>query len=218
MFTGIIEEVGKIVKIEKRGEGYRLAIQASTVLTDVQLGDSIAVNGICLTVTSFTSNIFTVDAVPETVRKTNLSLLSRGSFVNLERAMKAGGRFGGHFVAGHIDGIGTITGRQVEHNAIILSISPADLELLKYIIPKGSIAIDGISLTIMNVDDAEFNLSIIPHTMEQTTLINKTIGDQVNLEGDMIGKYIERFVTFQTQGQAKSSRLDEQFLKDNGFI
>ncbi|MEX2105044.1 MAG: riboflavin synthase [Bacilli bacterium] len=219
MFTGIVEEVGKLARLDRRGEAYQLTFEVQGILEDVKLGDSISVNGICLTVTHFSSHLFTVDAVPETVRQTNLSGLNRGSTVNLERAMKADGRFGGHFVSGHIDGTAIITRRTVEENAVVFTFSPDDIRMLKYIIPKGSVAIDGISLTVMGLDHTGFQVSVIPHTMEQTTLLSKQKGDKINLECDMIGKYIEKFVSHQVeQSKHTSSLLDERFLVDNGFM
>ncbi len=219
MFTGIVEEVGKLVRLDRQGEAFQLTFDARVILDDVKLGDSISVNGICLTVTHFSSHSFTVDAVPETVRRTNLSRLNRGSTVNLERAMKANGRFGGHFVSGHIDGTATITHRTVEENAVVFTCSLDDVKMLKYIIPKGSVALDGISLTVMGIDQTGFQVSVIPHTMEQTTLLSKQKGDKINIECDMIGKYIEKFFSHQVeQNKHTSSRLDERFLVDNGFM
>jgi riboflavin synthase len=220
MFTGIIEEIGTLLRMTRQGEAYELTIAASKILEDVKLGDSISVNGICLTVTRFHSNQFTVDAVPETIRRTNLAQLRTGSSLNLERAMAAGGRFGGHFVSGHVDGTASMTHRSEEGNAVVFTFSPNDQSILKYILPKGSIAIDGISLTVMDVNDSSFQVSIIPHTLDETILRLKQAGDTVNLECDMIGKYIERFLLYREsreQHPPKKSRLNEQFLVDNGF-
>jgi riboflavin synthase len=220
MFTGIIEEIGTLLRMNRQGEAFELTIEASKIIEDVKLGDSISVNGVCLTVTRYQSKQFTVDAVPETVRRTNLSQLRIGSPLNLERAMAAGGRFGGHFVSGHIDGTATITHRMVEGNATVFTFSPGDQSMLKYILPKGSAAIDGISLTVMDVNDSSFRVSMIPHTLDETILKQKQMGDTINLECDMIGKYIERFLLHREDResrQPKKSRLSEQFLVDNGF-
>lgn len=214
MFTGIIEEVGT-VKARKTGI---LELYASKVLEDVHLGDSIAVNGVCLTVTSFTSQSFCVDVMPETFRRTSLGALTIGSKVNLERAMAANGRFGGHIVAGHVDATGTISNLKKEGNAIWVTVeTPASL--LKYMIEKGSITIDGISLTIAAVTDHDFSVSIIPHTGEETTLLQKKIGEAVNLECDMIGKYVEKLLSFQSKEESKpaQSNITLDFLARNGF-
>lgn len=213
MFTGIIEELGTIKGIKRGGEWCVLTIGASAILQDVQLGDSIAVNGICLTVTSFASDHFTVDVMPETLDKTSLSSLQIGSLVNLERAMRAGGRFGGHFVSGHVDGTGTIHSKKKWGNAILIEIKAPE-DLLYYMIPKGSITIDGISLTIVDVKMDRFSISIIPHTLEMTILQYKGSGDIVNLECDMIGKYIEKYVS----ARKGNSKITPDFLAEHGFM
>ncbi|RKD24380.1 riboflavin synthase subunit alpha [Ammoniphilus oxalaticus] len=213
MFTGIVEEKG-VLKAVHRGENWMvLTIEAATVLEDVGLGDSIAVNGVCLTVTSFTTTSFTVDVMPETFEKTNLSSISIGAPLNLERAMAADGRFGGHFVSGHVDGTGTVASIKPLGNAVVYEIK-AEETLLYYMIPKGSITIDGISLTLLDVNNQSFTVSIIPHTLEQTTLQDRKVGDQVNLECDMIGKYIEKFI----QHRKPTSNLTKDFLTEHGFI
>lgn len=199
MFTGIIEEVGTIATISKARDAYRLNIQAKQVLEGVQLGDSIAVNGICLTVTSFSSTQFSVDVMPETLRATSLRSLASGSRVNLERAMSMERRFGGHFVSGHVDGTGIIRQRKAIANAVYYEIE-ADPALLKYIMPKGSITIDGISLTVVEVGQQQFSVSIIPHTLQETILADKYSGDVVNLEADMLAKYMERLLEHRFQG------------------
>ncbi|XVG94880.1 riboflavin synthase [Eubacteriales bacterium KG127] len=196
MFTGIIEEIGRLKNIETRGPSARLTISCSKVLSDVKLGDSIAVNGICLTVTTFTpgqSGHFTADVMNETIKRTAFSSLRVGSIVNLERAMIADGRFGGHIVSGHIDGTGRIKAVEKHGNATWYTITPP-ANLLKYIVEKGSIAIDGTSLTVAYVDRDKFKVSIIPHTSEQTILSSKKPGDLVNLEVDVIGKYVEKML------------------------
>lgn len=213
MFTGIIEEIGVIKGIKRSANWCVLTIGASSVLKDVQLGDSIAVNGVCLTVTSFTQEQFTVDVMPETFDKTSLSRLNIGFKVNLERAMAAGGRFGGHFVSGHVDGTGIISSRLPYGNAVLFEIKAPE-ELLYYMVPKGSITIDGISLTILEVAEDRFSVSIIPHTLEMTILQYKGVGDLVNLECDMIGKYIEKFVS----SRKPASKITQAFLAEHGFI
>lgn len=216
MFTGIIEEVGTIEQIKPSGEAIVMTIQSKKLLTDVNLGDSIAVNGVCLTVTSFDSQRFTVDLMPETVRNTSLRQLKRGSKVNLERAMAAGGRFGGHFVSGHVDGIGEIVKKQRQDNAIYYEIKVSE-EIRKYIILKGSVAIDGTSLTVFKVTEDAFMISIIPHTLSETIIGIKEPGDIVNVECDMVGKYIEQFIEQRFTNQKSNTTLTASFLEDHGF-
>ena len=214
MFTGIIEEVGTVKSI---GGGV-LAINAQKVLEDVQLGDSIAVNGVCLTVTSFTSKGFTADVMPETLRRSSLGELKHGSPVNLERALTLSSRLGGHIVSGHIDGTGTISDMTREDNAVWVTVQTKP-DLLKYMIEKGSIAIDGVSLTIVYVDDGCFKVSVIPHTGEETILLKKKPGDTVNLECDLIGKYVEKLLFGKAEETQKSSGgITEAFLAENGFM
>ena len=213
MFTGIVEEVGTIRAMTK-GE---LVIGASKVLQDVALGDSIAVNGICLTVTKFDAASFHVDVMPETMRRTSLALLQKGCHVNLERALTLSSRLGGHIVSGHIDGTGKILSFTQEGNAILLKIS-AEAGLLRYIIEKGSVALDGISLTVTEVTSQDFTVSLIPHTREVTILGERKAGDPINIENDVIGKYVERFLTVsQPEKQEKKSALTAEFLLQNGF-
>ncbi len=216
MFTGIIEEVGSIEQIKQSGEAIVMTINSKKLLSDVHLGDSIAVNGVCLTVTSFDKERFTVDMMPETVRNTSLRHLNRGSKVNLERAMAAGGRFGGHFVSGHVDGIGEIVKKERQHNAVYYEIKVAP-ELRKYIIMKGSIAIDGTSLTVFGVTEDTFTISIIPHTLSETIIGLKGPGDIVNIESDMVGKYIEQFIQQRFQEGKNKSTLTASFLEEHGF-
>lgn len=218
MFTGIIEEIGSVANIQHTGKSFVLTIDASKVLTDVNLGDSIAVNGVCLTVTSFSKSRFTVDVMPETVKATSLKTVKRGSRVNLERAMAAGGRFGGHFVAGHVDGVGVIKGKKQLENAVYYEIE-ADPVLLKYIILKGSVAVDGTSLTVFGVSEDRFTLSLIPHTLSETVLGFKGTGDIVNIECDMIGKYVGHFLNNQSAASPKrGNTISAQFLEENGFM
>ncbi len=212
MFTGIVEEIGKIKEIKKGPASARLTIEAAVVLEDTQLGDSIAVNGVCLTVTEFSESYFKADVMHETLNRSSLGALRPGSSVNLERAMKADGRFGGHIVSGHIDGTGKIGNIRRDDNAIWYTINtPANI--LKYIVEKGSITIDGISLTVAALDRGAFQVSIIPHTAANTILSLKRTGDIVNLENDIIGKYVERLM----KNTDMESNITEAFLMENGF-
>lgn len=212
MFTGIIEEIGTVKKISLAGKSGSLEIGAKKVLEGTKIGDSIAVNGVCLTVTSLSSSTFTADIMAETVRRSSLGSLSSGSGVNLERAMAADGRFGGHIVSGHIDGTGKIARLQKEENAVWVHIS-AGKEILALIVEKGSIAIDGISLTVASVSDSEFAVSIIPHTASETTLLSKKAGDIVNLENDIVGKYVQKLLSNPAGGNNQNkSRNDDKFL------
>jgi riboflavin synthase len=215
MFTGIIEEVGTIEQMRQSGEAIVLTIGARKILEDVKLGDSIAVNGVCLTVTSFTTQSFTVDVMPETVRATSLRMLKRGSKVNLERAMAANGRFGGHFVSGHVDGVGEIIRKEPVANAVYYEIK-IPKELRKYMIFKGSVAVDGTSLTIFGLTDDTFTISLIPHTRAETILGDKQIGDIVNIECDVIGKYVEQFINGKKDEQPKSN-ITLEFLEEHGY-
>lgn len=212
MFTGIIEEIGTVRRIEHGVKGARLTIQAKTVLEDTRIGDSIATNGVCLTVVSMTGDSFSADVMAESLRRSSLGTLQGGSPVNLERAMAANGRFGGHIVSGHIDGTGTIASQKREDNAVWVKIkTPAPL--LRYIVEKGSIAIDGVSLTVAAVTDTDFSVSIIPHTGAQTILLGKKPGDPVNLECDVIGKYVEKLTA-----PHKTGGISTNFLAENGFL
>lgn len=215
MFTGIVEEMGIIRDIKNRGESYRISIQCSNIIEGLNIGHSICVSGICLTVNNFDSGSFSADVMPETLRNTNLADLRIGDRVNLERAMGARGRFGGHIVSGHIDGVGTIKNILREKNAVWFTIN-ADHEILRYVIPKGSIAIDGISLTVQSVDMHNFKISIIPHSLAITILQFKREGDRVNIECDMIGKYIFKFVRELKQAKEYKA-IDMEFLINNGF-
>ena len=220
MFTGIVEEVGIVQQVKKGPKSAILTIKGDVVTKDAKLGDSIAVNGVCLTVTSLTGNIFTADVMAETMRRTSLDMLRPGSGVNLERAMAADGRFGGHIVSGHIDGTGVISDFVREDNAVWVTVK-ADEKILKLIIEKGSIAIDGISLTVAYVDNSCFKVSIIPHTAKETTLLGKKVGDPVNLENDVIGKYVEKLLAFSnndTNINNKSTGISQDFLMKNGFM
>ena len=220
MFTGIIETKGSIVSVAKGAKGSRLTINAKGIMDDVKPGDSIAVNGVCLTAAEIKGDTFTADVMEETLRRSNLGSLKPGSEVNLERAMAAGGRFGGHIVSGHIDGTGTITSFVNEGNAIWVTVE-APASILNLIVEKGSIAIDGISLTVAYIDSKCFKVSIIPHTSSETTLTSKKVGDKVNLENDIIGKYVEKLMGLSGDGMKTgngSSSLTKSKLFENGFI
>ena len=213
MFTGIIEEIGSVKRVSVGGKSGSIEIAAKKVLDGTKVGDSIAVNGVCLTVTSLGSSSFTADVMAETLRRSSLGSLSVGNGVNLERAMAADGRFGGHLVSGHIDGTGTISKMQKEENAVWVHIQ-ANSEVLNLLVEKGSIAIDGISLTVAGVSDSEFSVSVIPHTAKETTLLSKKAGDTVNLENDIIGKYVQKLLGGRSlgAGEASDSVKDDKFL------
>ena len=212
MFTGIIEDLGAVEAVKMGRQSMELTLRSEKILEDVHLGDSIAVNGVCLTVTSFTKNTFTVDVMPETVKASSIKLLKPGSLVNLERAMSAQGRFGGHFVSGHIDGTGKIIKKEPKENAVYFTI---ELEegLSQYCIPRGSVAIDGTSLTIFAIEGNLLTVSLIPLTFQDTIIGQKSVGDIVNIENDMIGKYIVK----QLQSNKPKQTLTESFLAENGF-
>lgn len=226
MFTGLVEEVGTMKSINRQGEAMLLGISATVITEGMKLGDSISVNGVCLTATSFDATSFTVDVMPQTYRNTNLKDLKPGSRVNLERAMAAGGRFGGHIVQGHADGTGTIRSITRDQNAVVYEIKPSKSSLFKYIIPKGSITVDGISLTVVEATGGSFTISIIPHTLAQTVLAFKKAGDTVNLECDILGKYVEHMLRFgqvseseaEQDGEKKTEGIDLSFLAANGFM
>lgn len=214
MFTGLVEEIGKIKKVDTSGSSAVIEIEAAKVLEGVKHGDSIATNGVCLTVVDYTDTSFTVDVMPESIRLTNLKDITKGTEVNLERALRLGDRLGGHMVSGHIDGMGKIASVKEEDNATWLEIETGG-DVLKYVIYKGSIAIDGTSLTVAELGERSFKVSIIPTTKDETTLLRKKIGDTVNLECDLIGKYVERLLSYREE--APKSRIDIDFLRENGF-
>lgn len=221
MFTGLIEEVGKVVKINMGSSSGTIEIQAKKVLEGSKIGDSIAVNGVCLTATKLNGNTFTADVMAETFRRSSLGSLLSGSYVNLERAMSADGRFGGHIVSGHIDGTGNVIDIQAEENAIWYTIA-ASSDLLKYIVEKGSVALDGISLTVAYVDSECFKVSIIPHTKAETILQYKKRGDIINIECDVVGKYVEKLLGYKDNSKensntAKNSNITMEFLAEHGF-
>lgn len=224
MFTGIIEEKGIIERLDIAGSSGRIRIKAKKVLEGTGTGDSIAVNGICLTVVTFDEDGFTADVMAETVRRSSLKTCRPGTEVNLERAMALGGRFGGHIVAGHIDGTGVISELKKEENAVWITIR-TNPDIMRYVIKKGSVAIDGVSLTVARTFDDGFAVSVIPHTGEETTLIDKRAGDEVNLENDIIGKYVEKLMGGQGAGPAaegggfpgRPDVFDIDYLKEHGF-
>ena len=208
MFTGIIEEIGSLHSFSKGV----IIINCNKILDDIKIGDSISTNGICLTVTAFdkTAKYFSADVMPETIRRTSLENLKRGDIVNLERALKLDDRLGGHIVSGHIDGVGKIKSIKPEGNAFIVTIE-ADKSLLRYIASKGSVALDGMSLTVVDAGNKEFSVSLIPHTRDVTNFKHKNIGSPVNIETDMLAKYIERLMKFNNGG------ITKDFLTKNGF-
>jgi riboflavin synthase len=221
MFTGLVEEVGRMKNVYRQGEAMMLTIGASIVTQGAALGDSISVNGVCLTVTSYDRTSFTADVMPETYRKSTLHLLKPGDPINLERAMAVGSRFGGHIVQGHIDGTGKVTSRTVDANAVVFRIEAKSGDLMRYIIPKGSITIDGISLTVVEADGDGFSVSIIPHTLAETALAHRQPGDNVNLETDIIGKYVDHLLHYRNaekSAAAPSSRISTEYLSRHGFI
>ena len=224
MFTGIVEEVGKIIDIRHGARSSSLVMEGKVIFHDLHVGDSVAVNGVCLTAVTVTSNTFSADVMSETLSKSSLGMLQKGSRVNLERAMAANGRFGGHIVSGHIDGTGVIERIQRDDNAIWYLIS-AQKQLMRYIVEKGSIAMDGISLTVAKIDNETFSVSIIPHTQKETILSSKKVGDIVNLENDVIGKYIDKFMNSKGNRNDKdigsrhagSNTITKEFLANAGF-
>lgn len=215
MFTGIVEEIGIVKSINKGQHSVEITIEAKRVLEETKIGDSIAINGICLTVTHLTPTSFSAHIVHETLNRSSLAKLSKGTPVNLERAMAANGRFGGHIVAGHVDGTGEIISIKKDDTSIWYTMA-ADENILRYIVEKGSITIDGISLTVATIDKNSFSISAIPHTVSQTVLIYRKVGDTVNLETDIIGKYVEKLMNTQPT-QQKESTITKDFLVANGF-
>ena len=219
MFTGIIEELGTVERVTRGRVSAVLAIRAEAILSDLKIGDSVAVNGVCLTATSLTGHGFTADVMHETLDRSSLAGLGPGSPVNLERAMAADGRFGGHIVAGHVDGVGTIAAIEQDDNAIWFTITAPE-QVLRYVVEKGSIAIDGISLTVAAVDGEGFSVSTIPHTVTQTNLNQRRRGDPVNLETDVVGKYIEKLLRpeeTKPHTPANESTLTKEMLLRCGF-
>jgi len=212
MFTGIIEELGEVKSIISRSDKSRIRIAAPKIAKDLAVGESVAVNGVCLTAVKFEGDCFLADVMPETIRKTNLFRLRPGEKVNLERALKVSDRFGGHFVLGHIDAVGPIIDKKREGNSIIVK-TAASREILDYLVPKGPIALDGISLTIMDLYDDSFTVSMIPHTAEMTTLGHKSKGAELNVEVDIISKYVRKSTN---PGKESGSTLD--LLSKYGYL
>lgn len=217
MFTGIVEEMGAITVMNRSLSGAKLTILASTVMSDLKIGDSVSVNGICLTVVSRSERDFSVEVSPETLSVTTLGGFAVGMPVNLERAMKLNERIGGHLVAGHVDGVGRIRSRQQDANAIVLSID-APPEILRYCVAKGSVTVDGISLTINSISEQGFTVAIIPHTAKVTILGLKQVNDTVNLESDLIGKYVERLLQERSQLSKPAISIDTEYLQKRGLI
>ena len=219
MFTGIVEELGVLRSVRRGSDSARLVIGAEKILEDVRVGDSIAVNGVCLTAVSFTGREFAADVMAETLAKTNLGLLKPGDLVNLERALRLGDRLGGHLVTGHIDGVGRIKRRREQDIAVLLEIE-APPEVMRYVVKKGSVAVDGVSLTVADVGRQGFLVSLIPHTAGQTTLGAKRPGETVNLEADIIGKYVERLLSFSHRGSEAplGEGISLEFLGEHGFL
>ena len=213
MFTGIIEEMGTLSNIERNRDSMQLEICAKRILEDIHIGDSIAVNGVCLTVTDYTQNKFTADVMPETFMHTSLKTLRKGDRLNLERAMAANGRFGGHFVSGHVDGVGRIINRKERSNALYLDISISK-QLHDFLINKGSITVDGTSLTLFNVENGTITISLIPHTQDKTILKEKKVGDFVNIECDLLAKYIVAYIQ---RNNFQSEEKWVSLLERNGF-
>ena len=214
MFTGIIEEIGQVKTVRRGGRSAVLAISAPLITTGLNIGDSVAVNGVCLTATAITGGSFSADAMPETLSRSTLGSLAPGSRVNLERAMAANGRFGGHIVSGHIDGTAKLTALRRDDNAIWCELA-AEPRLLRYIIEKGSVAIDGVSLTVADLTPGGFAVSIIPHTAGMTTLGSRRVGDTLNLECDIIGKYVERLLSPATPAEGG---VTAELLSKYGFM
>jgi riboflavin synthase len=215
MFTGIIEELGTVLRLERGSNSCQITILAPKVLEDVKKGDSIAINGVCLTVISFDREHFSADMMAETLAKTNLKDLNSGLRVNLERAVRLGDRMGGHLVQGHVDAVGTMAEQQTVGIAKIIRIKAPE-ELLNYLVHKGSVAIDGISLTVVDILPDSFTISIIPHTAKMTTLGFKKPGDTVNLEADIIGRYVEKLLK-KSRGK-NPAPLSPEFLAEHGFL
>jgi riboflavin synthase len=214
MFTGIIEDKGKVIRLEHRGQEKKLTLELPINLTEVQLGDSININGVCLTIVEKRGQTIILDLSSETLQKTVLGELKEGDQINFERALKLTDRLGGHIVTGHIDGIGVITEKRKEGDFLQLKIRIPKL-VSRYVVQKGSIALDGISLTVNECEDEEIKMTLIPYTLKKTTLIDKKVGDHVNVEADILGKYVEKMMS---RGEEKSKGMDLSFLKEHGFI
>jgi len=217
MFTGLVEEIGTVERLEVGRRPHLLTIAASRVLEDMQLGDSINVNGACLTVTHLMPRTFTVGLMPETLRRSNLGDLHPGDGVNLERALTPQGRLGGHFVQGHVDGVGRIVARRPEMDALWVTIS-APPEVMRYLVPRAYIAVDGVSLTIVEIGEAAFSISLVAYTQAHVTLPRKRVGDKVNLEVDILAKYVEHLLGWGAEGRPSGSAITLDFLAEHGFL
>lgn len=220
MFTGLVAELGTVQKLTRQGNSYHLTVSAKKVMANLKMGDSVAVNGACLTVVKMSGDGFTADVMPETVRLTNIGSLNCGDKVNLERTLRLCDGLDGHIVSGHVEGLGTIAAQKADGIAVVVTIA-APPELLKYTIKKGSIAVDGISLTVTEVTSSSFSVSLIPHTAKETTLGFKTVGDTVNLETDILGKYVERMLNLYNQQEKNTTSADslnKNMLLENGFL
>jgi len=223
MFTGLIEDVGRLdaIRLDRSGSQQGsavLSIRTNIDTSDWELGESVAVQGACLTVTSVSGDVFTADCSPETLKRTGLGALQKGSVVHLERALRLGARLGGHLVSGHVDGVGEIVGIEKDNNAYTMSIRPPK-KWMRYMIEKGSVALDGVSLTINTLEQTQFSVAIIPHTWKHTRFHTCKVGDKINIEVDMIGKYIERLMDPSLkEDKAKDSGISEDFLKKHGFF
>ena len=218
MFTGLVEGQGKVLRIEKERDKVLLSVKPGFPWEDKDLGESIAVNGVCLTATAWKGGAFSVDVSEETLTRSDLGKLRVGDRVNLERALRLSDRLGGHWVTGHIDGTGKIAQKEIRESFFLLKIS-FSASLRPFIVEKGSIAVDGVSLTVNRVGENDLDLTIIPHTGVQTTLAEKKIGDEVNLETDLIGKYIVQFLSRRNEtGPSPKSKVNEGFLKEHGFM
>ena len=216
MFTGLIQDMGKIQRLERRGGGVRLTISTQLNLSAAKIGDSISVDGACLTIIQLAGTSFTVEVSPETLQRTTLSSVREGQLVNLEGAMRMSDPLGGHLVSGHVDGMGEIVEVTSEGNSLRYRFR-VPREISRYLIEKGSVAVDGISLTVAVCQDREFSVAVIPHTAQTTTLGKKKAGERVNVENDMIGKYVEKFVRQRDGAMPGGSRIDAAFLAEHGF-
>ncbi|MBW1920981.1 MAG: riboflavin synthase [Deltaproteobacteria bacterium] len=218
MFTGLVEGRGKIRDAIRRGKDMRLTVSPLLDMSDLQVGDSVSVEGVCLTVTEVNKGFFSVDVSSETLLRSTLGLVKQGDEVNLERSLKVGDRIGGHLVSGHVDGVGKIAGKERAGDSWVLRIEIKE-DLARYIVNKGSVAVDGISLTVNRCDGSAFEVNIIPETAAVTGILKKKSGDLVNIETDIIGKYVEKFLSNRDSvyDQAKGSRIDEKMLRDYGF-
>lgn len=218
MFTGLIEEVGTIKTVRSSAGGSTIQVNARQILEGMELGDSIAIDGVCTTVVAFDAESFTIEASPETISKTHFGRLQAGNRVNLERPLTPTTRIGGHYVTGHVDGQAVLTDKTPDGMAVLMTFELQNPELSQYLIPKGSIAVSGISLTVNTVDGCRFSVAIIPHTLSHTNLDSVTVGESVNIETDILGKYVKKLLSPVLTSVAPSSPINEAFLAEHGFI